>query len=151
MIRRGIHQIFPLSSSHSSHFVSYIVPPLYCCVASSYCCTFSYRVAHFVCVPHIVKLHPQIVKSFISLRSHLASLYLYDSTHCLCFCGVLCTFVVFGTSYFRIASCHCAHSTIDVIHITQLIESRRMNRGPLVNPLHFKCTCSCWFVFLFWC
>ena len=78
---RGIHQIFPLSSSHSSQFVSYIIPPSYCCVASSYCCALSYSVVHFVCVPHIVKLRPRIVKSFISLRSHLVcyiSLQLYS-------------------------------------------------------------------------
>ena len=129
--------------------MSYIVLPSYCCVVSSYCCTFSYCVAHFVCVPYIVKLRPRIVEFFISLHYHLASLHLYDSTHCLRFCGVLRTFAVFGASYFCIASHHCTPSTIDIIHIRQLIESRRMNQGPLVEPTHFKHTCSGWFVFYF--
>ena len=62
---------------------------------------------------------------------------------------IVCAFAILGTLYFHIASRHCAPSTINIIHIRQLIESRRTNRGPLVEPSHFKRTCSGWFVFYF--
>ena len=55
----------------------------------------------------------------------------------------ICAFVEFCALYFCVVSRHCVSSTIDIIHVSRLIELQRMNQGPLVKPLHFKCTCSC--------
>ena len=142
-----MHWIFPLSCSHSSHFWFCIIPPSHCCVASLYCCTFSYCIAYFICIPHIVKLRPQIVKSYLLLHFHCSSLYPYDSTYCLHFCRVLHIlqyFAHFISTLFLITACLLQ----PILSMFQdWLSFERWTEA--LSP--FKRTCSCVVCVFIWC